>query len=54
MAYKGSRDKKPTEIFKENIALTEKNEDLKRKLTRARTGDVEESSEEHDVSPKVS
>ena len=53
MAYKGSYEKKPTEIFKENIALTEKNQELNRKLARARTGDVEESYEEHDVSVKV-
>ena len=44
----------PSEIFKENIALTERNLEMKKQLARRRNGDVEESYEEHEVEAKVS
>ena len=54
MASNGSNNMKPSELFKENIALTEQNLELKKELARNRNGDVEETFEEHDVEAKVS
>ena len=54
MASKGSNNMNPSEIFKENIALTERNLEMKKQLARGRNGDVEESYEEHEVEAKVS
>ena len=61
MAYQSSKEKKPTEIFNENIALKEQNQKLKRQADRNGIGDVEESCEDteasyedHKVQAKVS
>ena len=56
MASKEPKPKKPSELYKENVELNEKYQELNRKLARTGNGteDVEKSSEEHDVTPKVS
>ena len=49
-----SNNMNPSELFKENIELTERNLELKKQLARRGNGNVEESYEEHDVEAKLS